>query len=98
MLCRPEPKRDPPPIPGNPAPGDAASIIFPRKSGNKLVENAVRAINTNPRINFPRCGFKYLKRMRACFRFSFEIFAFCVLPSNEILKCRDAVAIETWGY
>jgi len=68
-------------MPGNAAPGEAASIIFPKNNGNKLVENAVSAMNTIPKINFRRYGFRYLKRINACRRFSLLIFAFGDLPS-----------------
>ena len=40
-----------------PAPGDAASIIFPKNNGNKLVVKADRAINTRLRINLLLYGF-----------------------------------------
>ena len=54
MFFNPNPNFEPVAIPGSAAPGEAASIIFPRKSGNKLVENAVSAMNTMPRMNLPR--------------------------------------------
>ena len=41
-------------MPGNVAPGEAASIILPKNKGNKLVVNAESAMNTNPKINLPR--------------------------------------------
>ena len=48
------PKFDPVAMPGKAVPGEAASIIFPKNNGNKLVENAVKAIKTIPNMNLPR--------------------------------------------
>jgi hypothetical protein len=85
-------------MPGKETPGEAASIILPRNNGNKLVVNAESAIHINPAMNMPLYGFKYLKSIRACRRFSLLILAFCVLPSKEVERCRVAVAIKVVSY
>jgi hypothetical protein len=80
-------------MPGSVAPGEAASIIFPRNNGNKLVVNEESAMNNKPQRNLLRCGFKYLKRISASRRVSFEIFALLGSVLFESLKCLVAVAI-----
>ena len=55
------------------APGEAASNIFPKKNGNKLVEKADNAMNINARMNLNLKGFKYVKRTNASCKVSLLI-------------------------
>jgi hypothetical protein len=95
LLIPPNPKERPGSIPGIVAPGDAASIIFPRNNGKRLVVKADNAINTSPNMNWPLYGFKYLNKTSASRRLSFEIFAFGEANLLDVLSKRFAILNES---
>ena len=75
------------------APGDAASIILPNKTGNAKVETADKAIKTKPKINLPWYGFMYLKSTKASFKLSFETFTFSTSACCSLLLLNPLFAM-----